>query len=216
MRALLLEVLLAAIALCCNLASAQQAAKPEVPTSQPMQNLDSKSQASAQHAPEPPAELQSLIKALSGKWSLAVKSEPGPGMPNGVTLSGEETWRSGAGGFTFIEDERLPTPEGDMFLLGVIWWNNRTKSFQGMECNSQLPYTCDLKGALNDITVTWDGKQFAIEEQETHNGKKSVWHEVWSDMTATSFTQTGESEAPDGRRTRFFTIHATRVSDAGK
>jgi hypothetical protein len=215
MRASILEVLLAAVALCCNQASAQQAGKP-VPTSQHPRNLDDKSQGSAQRAAEPSAELRSLTNILSGKWSLEVKSEPSPGMTNGVTRSGEETWRAGPGGFTLIEDERLPTPAGDVFLLGIIWWDNRTKSFHGMECNSQLPYTCDLKGALNDITMNWDGKQFAIEEQETHNGKKTLWHEVWSDITATSFTQTGESEQPDGSRKMVFTIHAKRVSDSGK
>ncbi len=212
MTALLFEVILLAMALCCNLASAQQTGKPGDPSSEHPQNLDSKSQRSVQ----PSAELQSLIQALSGKWSMAVKFEPSPGMPNGATLSGEETWRSGPGGFTLLEEERLPTPAGDVFLMGIIWWDNRAKSFQGMECNSQLPYTCDLKGALNDITLTWDNNQFAIREQETHGGKKTLWHEVWSDISATSFTQTGESEEPDGSRKRVFTIHAKRVSDPEK
>ena len=36
-----------------------------------------------------------------------------------------------------------------------------------------LPYTCDVKGAQNDITMNWDGKQFVIDEIETsETGKK--------------------------------------------
>jgi hypothetical protein len=167
-------------------------------------------------AQQPSTELGSLTKALTGKWLLNVRFERRTLAPNGLANTGEETWRPGPGGFTLLEDEKLPTPAGDVFLLGVIWWDNSTRKLQGMECNSNLPYTCDLKGALNDITMTWDGKQFAIQEQETHNGKKSVWHEVWSDITARSFTQTGESEEPDGTRKRLFTIHATKVSDAGR
>jgi hypothetical protein len=155
--------------------------------------------------------LKSLIKALSGKWSLAVKFEAGEGAP----LTGAVTWRPGAGGFTLIEDERLPLPEGDAFLLGIIWWDNRSKSLQGMECNNQLPFTCDLKGALNDITISWDGKQFAISEWETHGGKKTLWHEIYSDITTTSFTQIGESQEPDGSKKRVFTIHGTKTGDAG-
>jgi len=32
-------------------------------------------------------------------------------------------------------------------------------------------------GALNDITMSWDGKQFVIDEVETStSGKKSIWH----------------------------------------
>lgn len=205
MRTLRLEVIFAAIALCCNLASAQQTGK-----------LDTKSQDSAQHAAQPAAELQSLIQALSGKWTSNVRFEPNSEMPKGFSATGEETWRAGPGGFTLLEEERDPTPAGDLFLLGIIWWDSKTKSLHGMECNNQLPYTCDLKGALNDITMTWDGRQFAIEEQETHGGKKTVWHEVWTDITATSFTQTGETEGPDGSRKRVFTVHAKKVSDSAK
>ena len=104
-------------------------------------------------------------------------------------------------------------PEGDLSLLGIVWWNTTNKSFHGMECQNLLPYTCDVKGAQNDITMSWDGKQFVIDEVETStSGKKSLWHEVWSDITPTSFVQTGEYGDPGGPRKRFFTIHATRVT----
>jgi hypothetical protein len=46
-------------------------------------------------------------------------------------------------------------PEADAFLLGIVWWNTATKSFQGMECQNLLPYICDVKGAMNDITMSW-------------------------------------------------------------
>jgi hypothetical protein len=164
-------------------------------------------------SPSASGELVGLTKALEGKWSLSVKFEPNSSAANGLVSTGEESWRAGPGGFTLLEEEHLRMPQGDLFLLGIIWWNATTKDFHGMECQDRLPYTCDLKGALNDITMSWDGKRFAIEEQETHNGKKSVWHEVWSDITPTSFIQTGESEEPGGARKRLFTIHATRVTE---
>ena len=82
-----------------------------------------------------------------------------------------------------------------------------------MECQNRLPYKCDLKGALNDITMSWDGKQFVIDEVETSpSGKKSMWHEVWSDITRNSFTQIGEYGDPGAPRKRLFTIYATRVT----
>ena len=163
-------------------------------------------------APQPSAEIQSLTKALTGEWSLSVTFEPSTSAPNGVTKTGEETWRRGPGGFTLLEEEHLRMPDGDLFLLGVLWWNTATKSLHGMECQNLLPYTCDVKGAQNDITMNWDGKQFVIDEMETSkSGKKSVWHEVWSEITPNSFTQTGEYGEPGGPRKRLFTIHATRV-----
>jgi hypothetical protein len=31
--------------------------------------------------------------------------------------------------------------EGDVFLLGVVWWNSTKKNLQGMECQNLLSYT---------------------------------------------------------------------------
>jgi hypothetical protein len=164
-------------------------------------------------APQPSSDLQSLTKALSGEWALNVKFEPDATMPNGLTNTGEESWRPGPGGFTLLEEEHLRFSEGDVFLLGIVWWNTATKTLQGMECQNRLPYTCDVKGAQNDITMNWDGKQFVIDEIETSKtGKKSLWHEVWSEITPNSFMQTGEYGDPGGPRKRLFTIHATRVT----
>ena len=80
-------------------------------------------------APEPSVDLQSLTKALSGEWSLSVKFEADASMPNGVVNTGEETWRAGPGGYTLLEEEHLRLPQGDAFLLGIIWWNKATKTF---------------------------------------------------------------------------------------
>lgn len=163
-------------------------------------------------APGPSAEVAGLTKALEGKWALSVKFEPSTSTPNGSVNTGEETWRPGPGGFTLLEGEHLRMPDGDLFLLGVVWWNAATKALQGMECQNRLPYTCDVKGAQNDIKMSWDGKQLVIDEMETSKaGKKSAWHEVWSDITPSSFTQTGEYGPPGGAMQRLFTIHATRV-----
>ncbi len=198
---------------CGNAAIAQQSTNPVTQVPQHLEDLSAAAQGSKGGAPQSSPELQSLIKALSGKWSISVKFEPNAAMPNGVDGTGEEMWRAGPGGFTFLEEEHLPTPEGEVFLLGIIWWDGRTKSFHGMECNNQLPYTCDLKGALNDITMKWNGKEFTIDELETSpDGKKTMWHEVWSDITSTSFTQTGDIGEPGGPFKRFLTIHGTRIA----
>ena len=202
--------LLLALISCCHQAVAQQADKASTsanPRGEKSVRQDAKSQ--------PSAELQSLSKAVSGSWSLNVKFEPDAKMPNGFASKGKETWRPGPGGFTLLEEEHLRMPDGDLFLLGVLWWNTATKTLHGMECQNRLPYTCDVKGAQNDITLNWDGKQFVIDEMETSkSGKKSVWHEVWSDITPNSFTQTGEYGDPGGPRKRLFTIHATRVANS--
>ena len=124
--------------------------------------------------PKPSAEIVGLTKALKGEWSLSVKFEPSASEPNGLANTGEETWRPGPGGFTLLEEEHLRTPEGDLSLLGIVWWNTANKSFRGMECQNLLPYTCDVKGAQNDITMNWDGKQFVIDEVETSHSLEKI------------------------------------------
>jgi hypothetical protein len=188
-----------------SFAQAASEAKPVIPAN---------SSSTIRQDESAPSNLRSLIKALSGKWHLSVRFEPTGEMPSGVTGSGEEAWHEGPGGFTFIEEEQIPTPAGQGYLLGIIWWDSRSKDFHGMECNSQLPFTCDLKGALADITVTWDEKSFVIAEIETHNGKKTIWHEVWSSITPTSFIQTGDVTQPDGSTTRFMTIRGTKEKES--
>jgi hypothetical protein len=196
--------LISAILLCIQSAQTQQAAKPKASAAS--------QSAASQSAAQPSAEMQSLIKALSGRWSLTAQFAG-----SNAIFKGEEVWHAGPGGLTLVEEESLHSPGRDLLLLGVIWWDNTTQSFHGMECNNGLAYGCDLKGALNDITLEWDGKQLVLTEQENHNGKKTVWHEEFSEITATSFTQTGDSsDAAGGPSTRVLTIHATKVADVRK
>ncbi|HET7614281.1 MAG TPA: hypothetical protein VFK26_10185 [Gemmatimonadaceae bacterium] len=160
-------------------------------------------------APNP---LQAITQALSGKWQLDVRFEAVPAAGNKVVAGpGEESWSAGPGGITLVEQEHIPSPFGDTFLMGVIWWNSTSGHLGGVECNSYSPGTCDLKGGLNDITISWDGKKFQIDELETHNGQHTVWHEYWTDITPDSFTQMGDVTQPDGTTTHFMTIHGKRV-----
>src|SRR5713101_1831263 len=98
---------------CGNAAIAQQSTNPVTQVPQHLEDLSAAAQGSKGGAPQSSPELQSLIKALSGKWSISVKFEPNAAMPNGVDGTGEEMWRAGPGGFTFLEEEHLPTPEGE-------------------------------------------------------------------------------------------------------
>jgi hypothetical protein len=159
-----------------------------------------------------PAQLTTLAKALSGNWTLHVRFEASPLTGNKVIEgAGEESWSSGPGGINLIEQEHIPSPSGDSFLMGVLWFDKSKNQFAGMECNSDMPSTCDLKGALNDITIQWDGKKFQIDELETHNGQRTIWHEYWSNITADSFDQTGDMTQPDGLVVRLMTVHGTRA-----
>jgi hypothetical protein len=171
-------------------------------------------QSAAKPTARPPGPLETLTRALAGKWQLDVRYEAAPSTGNKVIEGpGEEAWSAGPGGITLVEQEHIPSSSGDTFLMGVIWWDNTGKRLGGMECNSDLPMTCDLKGGLSDITVSWDGRKFQIDELETHNGRRTVWHEYWTDITPDSFTQTGDVTQPDGTTSRFLTVHGRRVKE---
>jgi hypothetical protein len=44
--------------------------------------------------------------------------------------------------------------------------------------------------------------------------KKMAWHEVWSDITSASFTQTGELGEVGAPRKRVVTIHGANLAAA--
>ncbi len=172
--------------------------------------------AHAQVTPAPAAvsaSFESLIQALSGHWHLNVRFEPSTSNAQPISGEGEETWRGGPGNYTLIEEEKVPMPKDPAYLLGVLWMDTQTHSLHGFECNSLLPYTCDLKGALNDITITWDGRKLQIDEIETHDGKRTVWHEAWTDITHESFLQTGDVTRSDGSTARLMTVKGTRIGN---
>jgi hypothetical protein len=89
-----------------------------IPFAQAQQATKPRSTSAPQSAAQPSPEMQSLIQALSGRWSLAVQSAGGT-----TPSKGEETWHPGPGRLTFIEEETLHIPGHDILLLGVLWWD---------------------------------------------------------------------------------------------
>jgi hypothetical protein len=192
--------------------SSLHAQPQEAPKATPLASSTESFQASSQAS----ADMQSLIKALSGRWSLEVKFESDKSTPNATTNRGEEVWRATPGNLTFLQQEHMPIPGGALDLLGIIWWDSKTKDFHGMECNNRNPHVCDVKGSLTDISIQWDGKAFVINEQEpSPSGGRRLWRESILDITPTSFTQTGDACNLDGSGCkRLLTIHATRTAPA--
>jgi hypothetical protein len=158
--------------------------------------------------PGPTAEMQSLTKAIAGRWATA--NIFGPASPKSVIYHGEQFWRTGPGGFTLLEEEHGDTPSGKFFLLALHWWDSRTNSFKGMLCNNSGPGACNVDSYFNSA-INWDGKQLVIDMDFPQAGKKMRWHEVFGDFTPDSFTQTGDLGEIGGISHRVVTISATRI-----
>jgi hypothetical protein len=56
----------------------------------------------------------------------------------------------------------------------------------------------------------WDGHEWVIDFEFSREGKKFARHEVYSEITRNSFTQTGESAEVGRPLKRVYTIHAMR------
>lgn len=54
------------------------------------------------------------------------------------------------------------------------------------------------QGSLSDVHLSWDGKQFVVDIDSEQDGKKMLRHEVFFDITPTSFKQTGDGGKAGG------------------
>ena len=159
--------------------------------------------------------MQSLTKALAGKWTTTYEFEPGGMSAAGGTGTGEEVWRSGPGGYVLMEEEHVRAPFGELFIFALKWWDKSTNSLRGMLCNNSGPAACNVDSYFNS-SLKWDGTQLTVDMQFPQNGKKMLWHEVWSGITATSFTQTGDMGEVGGPLKRAVTIHGSKSADSNR
>lgn len=157
------------------------------------------------------AELQSLAKLFAGTWTLRVTFEPTPEIPKGLHGTGEETWRAVAGGLTLTDEESITAGPIKMALLGLFWTDHVTGQLRALDCNNQNPHTCDLEDARGALTVHWDGHELVVEEPEAGpDGKPMTSRVVWSDITTSSFTETGYLGPPGGPFKKGMTLLGTR------
>jgi hypothetical protein len=99
-----------------------------------------------------------------------------------------------------MEEERIPSA-----------LDNETHSLKGILCNNSGSGACNVDSYYRS-KLTWDGKQFTVNLVFSQGEKMMVWHEVFSDFTRNSFTQTGDIGEVGGPLKRVVTLHATRVA----
>ena len=128
---------------------------------------------SASTVQQPSPEMQSLTKAIAGRWSTEITYGPeSPSSPKKVS-HGEQVLRSGPGGYTLLEEERIGTSSGEQFLLALHWWDNEAKQFKGLLCNNSGTGACNVDTFYNSSLV-WDGQTLSIDLNFTQAGKKNA------------------------------------------
>ena len=91
-----------------------------------------------QRAPQTTADMQTLIRAFSGHWSLKFKFEPSSEAPGGLEGSGEENWHAAPEGLTFTDEEVLTAGPQTVIVVGILWRDPKTKEFHAMDCSNQI------------------------------------------------------------------------------
>jgi len=161
--------------------------------------------------PQPAPQILSLTKALAGEWITQESYEPIFMTPTGGVGRGEQVFRTGPGGFVLTEEYHSKTPAGELFGFGVIWWDE-SKGLQHLWCINIYPTGCEMFPPPPQPGPQWDGKRLVLHLEGEQDGKKLVWHEVISDVTSNSFTQTADISESGGPLKRWFTTHAVRVT----
>lgn len=162
-------------------------------------------------APQPASEMQALINALSGQWSLTLKFESSKDTSRELEGTGEEMWHASPAGLTFTDEEVFTAGPQAVVVVGILWRDSKAGEFHAMDCSNQNPRTCDLKGAVDDVVVHWTGSELTIDEKELSQGAMMTSRVVWSDITSNTFTETGYLAPPGGPFRKIMTIHATRA-----
>ena len=177
-----LAVVLVNTALC--IAAGQDAKKPPaLPDAKPSSPLAAPV---ATAEPSPGPQIEKLLRALQGTWSIQEKFMADAASPKGSTGEGHIVWRPGPGDFSVIEDYESKRGSATVTGLALFWWDDAAHGYRTIWCDSTNPGGCiDFKNVAN-----WEGSQLVLAEDYTINGKKFTFKEVFGDMTPAAFTQT--------------------------
>jgi hypothetical protein len=148
----------------------------------------------------PRSELQRLLNALVGSWSI--KEDDGAGK----IRTGEEVWRMQPGGGPLTEEYHSKGPdEKDAYDFAAIWWNAKAKRYQGIFCADFCDEGCSVfaikLAAADKIEMT--GNYLDKE-------KKVFWQEIFHMTSPTSFTQILELGPSADELKTISTIRATK------
>jgi hypothetical protein len=149
---------------------------------------------------------------MLGTWAIRVKYEPGPGMPKGGAARGGEVWRAGPGGRSVIEEYEEKGDTGEFHGLGVSWWDDKEQRLRTLWCGSSDPKGCQVVSR----TATGEGDTLIFTEETEENGRRLLNQEIFTDITASSFTRILKSGPSAAEMKTTMTIRATRLPDSSQ
>lgn len=137
-------------------------------------------------AAKPGAQVERLLKVMKGTWTITDTLSPDAKNPKGVKGAGTIVWRPGPGGFSVEEEFHSKQGEQDVSGLGMMWWDEASKGFHTIWCDSTNPGGCiDFKNVAR-----WEGPDLVLQEDYESNGRKFTFREVFGEFSEKSFKQT--------------------------
>jgi hypothetical protein len=131
-------------------------------------------------------QMQRFAESLTGSWSIEFAIKPTEALPKGGIGHGDEEWRPGPGGLSFIEEYHSVGDEGEITGSGVYWWDEHLNRIQVLWCANYLQSGCEVMSE----GATWDGDRLILKNRWESAGRTHSVKEVFSDISETSFTQT--------------------------
>ena len=179
--------------------------KPAAKAAKPADKKAPATQGGMPPMPKPSADMQKMIKAFAGKWTVTVKTEAAMGMPASES-KGDASFTRGPGGLSLIEEFRSQGSMGNFRGHGVVYWDEKAKNFTGLWCDTMTPGGCGNGG-----TSKWEGdKVVGTMEMPDEKGAMAKYKMTYADIKPDSFTFT--MDAPDGKT--MMTINYTRAATA--
>jgi hypothetical protein len=131
----------------------------------------------------PSAEIQRLLKAFAGQWSVSENFEVSASNP-GRTRQGRATFTVGPG-FSLIENYRSNGSAGDLRFLGILWWDPKSNTYPFFTCANDQG--CAVRGSAR-----WEGNNLVNTWEEEVNGKQVAFKDSFVDISPASFTLISE------------------------
>lgn len=197
-------ILIAVISLAGSAVGQAKGKDPFVPSTN--QATQPPAAAAPRAEPKPGAQIEKLLRAFEGTWTIHEKLAPDSTSPNGATGEGRIVWRPGPGGFSVVEDYRSRQGARQVTGLGVFWWDDTAGGYRTIWCDSTNPGGCI---SFKNLAL-WDGEQLVLVEDYELNGKKFTFKEVFGDITRDAFTQTLYGAEAGGTLKVDQTIRATK------
>jgi ketosteroid isomerase-like protein len=145
---------------------------------------------------------------MLGTWSTSITYAPSADIPKGATVEGSEVWRPGPGGFSVIEESHEQNPKGPIDGLGVAWWDAQDQGQRFLWCESTDANGCYVSKEV----AKWNNGSLVWSEEQENSGKKRIYSETFTDITANSFTQLLQEGEPGQPLKTTVTIRAKRVA----